>query len=269
MQDKEFDGLFRSKLDNFEAAPSARVWEGITEELNGNRRSRKLIPYLSIAASIIVLAAAGVIFIPKNKGNINHQHKNTIAKQAQPVKVQPGKTVVPEIKPAEVLKQKASVSNIARVKPAKVEHNIPAKTIEPVIIQENPVNSQEQPVIAAVQEKHDIITPVVPDNSTPLAIKQTPDEAGSFSAKPLTAAVVLPANKADSLTAKPKRKVRGLGGLLNTLIAKVDKRKDKIIEFGYDEDERESSITGVNLGVIKFKKGENQESRVRNQDVAK
>src|ERR1700761_8354326 len=132
MQDKEFDGLFRSKLDSFEATPSARVWEGITEELNGNHRSRKLMPYLSIAASIIVLAAASVIFIPKNKNNINHTHKNTIAKQTQPVNVQPGKPAVPGIKPAEMLQQKAPVTNIARVKPTKIEHNTPAKTIEPV-----------------------------------------------------------------------------------------------------------------------------------------
>ncbi len=73
MQDKEFDDLFRSKLDGFEAGPSARVWAGIDAELSGKRRKKILAPYLSIAASIIVLVAAGILFIPE-KGKVTGKH---------------------------------------------------------------------------------------------------------------------------------------------------------------------------------------------------
>ena len=31
MQDNEFDELFRSKLDEFEMEPSAKVWPGIVD----------------------------------------------------------------------------------------------------------------------------------------------------------------------------------------------------------------------------------------------
>jgi hypothetical protein len=46
-----------------------------------------------------------------------------------------------------------------------------------------------------------------------------------------------------------------LGGLINALIAKVDRRQDKLIEFSdSDDDDAESNVTGLNLGLIKIKK---------------
>ena len=64
MQDKEFDDLFRSKLDNFELEPSAQVWQNIDNELSGRKR-RSIFPILSIAASVLILLTAGILFIPK------------------------------------------------------------------------------------------------------------------------------------------------------------------------------------------------------------
>jgi hypothetical protein len=52
-----------------------------------------------------------------------------------------------------------------------------------------------------------------------------------------------------------KHGIRNFGDIVNLVVAKVDKRKDKVIEFS-DDDEDGSSITGINLGVIKVKKGE-------------
>src|ERR1700761_2002850 len=80
MQDKDFDKLFISKLDNFEMQPSAGVWEGIDRELSADKRRRILIPFLSVAASIVVLVTAGVLFIPK-KGTVavKNPDKETLA----------------------------------------------------------------------------------------------------------------------------------------------------------------------------------------------
>src|SRR5258708_4022920 len=85
MQDKEFDQLFRAKLDNFEAEPTGQVWDGIVEGLDGKRRYKMLVPYLSIAASIIVLAAAGILFIPQKAAvNTKPRVKSGIVKTVQP-----------------------------------------------------------------------------------------------------------------------------------------------------------------------------------------
>src|ERR1700755_697527 len=66
MQDKEFDDLFRSRLDDLEVEPSAQVWAGIDATLDGKKR-RSIIPMLSIAASIVVLIVAAILFIPKSE----------------------------------------------------------------------------------------------------------------------------------------------------------------------------------------------------------
>src|ERR1700754_2177609 len=76
MQDKEFDDLFQSKLDNFEMEPSAQVWQNIDAELDGKKRSRGMFPWLSIAASIIILIAVAVLFIPKKGTEDTHHPKN-------------------------------------------------------------------------------------------------------------------------------------------------------------------------------------------------
>ena len=75
MQDKEFDDLFRSKLDNFEMEPSAQVWQNIDAELDGKKKKGSLFTLLSIAASIIMLIATGILFMPKKVANNSNEHK--------------------------------------------------------------------------------------------------------------------------------------------------------------------------------------------------
>jgi hypothetical protein len=69
MQDKEIDQLFRSEFENFEIEPSQQVWGNITDKLDANKRKKALFPYLSIAASILVMVAIGLYFIPQVKVN--------------------------------------------------------------------------------------------------------------------------------------------------------------------------------------------------------
>ena len=127
MQDKEFEELFRAKLDGFETRPSGMVWENITRQLDKKPRYHKLVPYLSIAASVIVLAAASILFIPKKTGiQQKHQPKNTIAQ----TKRQP---------PAVVKENSVKVQQQANNQPVKraenmLVHNKPHK-MAPVVPQ--------------------------------------------------------------------------------------------------------------------------------------
>ena len=259
MQDKEFDQLFRAKLDDFETAPTSQVWDGIVEGLDGKRRYKMLVPYLSIAASIIVLAAAGILFIPqKATVSTKHPDKNTIAKTTPPaITVKPDtlSSAQPNIiqKPAP-----AAVNTMAGVKHGKTVVNTIDKNSAPVVAEpKSPVKPQEQQVLAGIQQKQDVITPVVPDNSTPLVTRPGTDEAPAFITKStLTASAgTQPAgNKQDDIAVvKPKRKAHGIGGLLNAVIATVDKRKDKLIEFT-DSDDDETNVLSINLGALKSKR---------------
>ena len=257
MQDKEFDDLFRSKLDGFETEPSARVWAGIDTELSGKRRKKILAPYLSIAASIIVLVAAGILFIPE-KGKVTGKHpvQNKIAKISATTITSPA--VKSHSQP--VLKSRAGslngttlADNHARPH-SKTNKDLPAQQgPEPV----KTVEADNQPELAAIPRKEpEVIDAVAPDKSTQIAVKQPAVETISFKTKPALPAVQPPvADKQDELAAKPGKKLRSLGDIINAAVAKVDKRKDKFIEFS-DTDDNGSTLTAINLGIIKIKKGE-------------
>src|ERR1700733_1140743 len=74
MQDNEFDELFRSRLNDFEVGPSHDVWKTISLELNAGSRRKTLMPILSIAATILVLIAAGILFIPQKTNLKTNKH---------------------------------------------------------------------------------------------------------------------------------------------------------------------------------------------------
>lgn len=256
MQDKELDQLFRAKLDDFEAEPTGQVWDGIVEGLDGKRRYKMLVPYLSIAASIIVLAAAGILFIPQ-KAVVSSKPpvKTGIVKTARPAIVTRADSL--NTPPQSAVQQPAVVNSMAGVKHGKPVNILPGKKPATVVAEpQSPVNQQEQPVLAVVQQKPDAINPVLPDNNTPLVTKAAVDDAPAFITKSALTASVQPANnKMDDAAAiaKPKHKAHGIAGLLNAVIATVDKRKDKLIEFT-DSDDDETNVMSINLGVLKSKR---------------
>ena len=256
MQDKEFDRLFNAKLDNFEAEPTSQVWDGIVEGLDGKRRYKMLVPYLSIAANIIVLAAAGILLVPQKTAVITKVPvKTAIVKTTQPVIVTGTDSL--NIHPKNAVQQPAVVNSMAGVKHNNpVDNTVNNYSAPTAVDSQSPVKTTEQPVLAAVQQKQDVINPVLPDNSTPLVTKPIIDDAPAFITKSaLTTASTQPANNKqdDAASVKPKRKAHGIGGLLNAVIATVDKRKEKLIEFT-DSDDDETNVISVNLGAFKSKR---------------
>lgn len=254
LQDKEFDSLLRSKLDDFEVKPSAGVWDSIDAELNAGRRKKILLPLLSIAASIVVLLVAGLLFIPQ-RAKINRKHpvQNNIAQtksQAKNRSMAKNNTQPAILKVKDAGKQHLAFTAVNRI--ARV-HTV--KKAKEIIAQPNQFKSlQEQPVLAAVTN-HEQITAVVPDKATELNIKQPVDETEAFITKPALTATPIPVNnKTDAIAVKPKHRAHTLGDLINLAVAKVDKRHDKFIEFTNTDDNDEANITGVNIGILKIKK---------------
>ncbi len=264
MQDNEFDDLFRSKLEGFEATPSANVWAGIDAELNSKKRKKILMPFLSVAASIIVLVGAGLFFIPQ-KQPVNNYHiakkRNTKTTQSVIAVAQVKDDLnTTDLKPKPVAGRHTTTAlagSIARLIPAKAINGIPVKKAPEIIEQNTQAKTDNQLVIVSTQQKpNDANKALVPDDSTPLAVKQSADIPATFIPKPiaLTAQVPVVINQ-DTAPVKAKHKIHNLAGLLNAVVAKVDKRDDKIIVFGESDDD-DSNVTGVNLGIIKIKKGE-------------
>jgi len=234
MQDKELDELFRSNLDDFEIKPSSDVWAGIDAELEKGRRKKAYVSLLSIAASIIILFTVGVLFIPQK---ISIRTQTDLVKIMTPTRKNVSSKAV--AKNSDPNKTTNTITKIYAGNYHKPKHNDLTQNDEPVT-----AKSDEQPQLSNA-DKADVITSQQPEkniqfaNIQPVQIKT-----------PLT---IEPTQITDkSPTIKPKHAPLSLGGMINAMVAKVDKRQDKIIEF--TDDDGESSITGVNLGIIKIKK---------------
>jgi len=254
MQDNEFDNLFRSKLEDFATEPSGKVWKGIDDELGaGKRRKIALMPFLSVAASIIVLIMAGILFIPhKTKVIKNQPAKNQLALNDQHAKTSNAIKTTISAQTGQLLTGKANpVKQVAKLHRGLKSNSIAPQNNGLIAKQNDPAKAQSQLVLAAVTQKHEVIVqPVKIDTATALADASVAQQT----VKPdVVAAAIVPVPvKADMIIPAKKHRLRSIGDVLNVVIAAVDKRKDKIIEFS-DTDDDESSITAVNLGVFKIK----------------
>jgi len=255
MQDKEFDELFRAKLDGFEAEPSANVWPGIADELDSNKRRKTLGAWVSIAASILVLAGVGLFFIPKktNTGT-KPAENNPIAATTQPIaKPQPPQAPGAANNPVK-LKHRTEIAR------AQSRHGVnigEAKTIDTTPVSAIKTAADDHPFITNIPTKTAAPTKaVVPDVAVQLAVNQSIDQLPGQSLKPdKLGSQNLADSKKDSVLAKRKHRIHNFGDLVNLVVDKLDKRQDKVVQFADDED-GDSHLTGVNLGIVKIKKGE-------------
>lgn len=233
---KNIDQLFHSTLNDMEVQPSEAVWEGIADALPQGKR-KKAMALLSIAASIALFIVVGVIFLPvkpvkKNKQAVNRPKYGTNSPA--------DKTIVgtPAVVANMVTKSAQKV---------KVHHHIINKSRENATAQLVKVEDtlSTQPVLIADTENQPLQQPGITD-----AVLK-PGAMDSIPKINIAHAQSVVNDNARPDIAKEHR-IRGIGGLLNVVIASVDKRKDKIMEFT-DTDEG-NSLTGINLGFIKIKK---------------
>ncbi len=261
MQDKEFDELFKAKLDGLEAEPSAKVWPGIADGLDLARRRKSLTPWLSVAAGIVLLIGIGVFFIPANTStNTSVPLKNKIAKAAPPASVMhsPAIQVKPSSSPAAhtvgILKRNNEIALLKNNRPPMFKE---ARNNDTTSLPAKPIIKDEPQLMANTEQKPTVISrPTVPDASVQLAVKtsigQLPGPA--LKSDKLQNQDIAEAGK-DSVTVKRRPKIHNFGDLVNLVVNKLDKRKDKLIQFSDDAD-GDSHLAAVNLGVFKIKKGE-------------
>ena len=253
MQDKELDAFFHSKLDDFEMEPSHDLWKGIAAELDSDKKKKNLKPYLSIAATIVVLLTAGTLFMPGKPKVTNQQVvKTNVSSKPQPVNNTPVQAkVIAPVQP--VVKEQSPVESIAAAKTVKPKVKASTVKAEKAVAHTpvQPVVTEQEPVLAANTAKPDeTLHPVVPDTDIALSQKTISAETEPFKTKPVVmASTTQPAAEKQATEQEPvKKKKRGFGGFMNSLIAKIDKRKDKLIEFK----DGDGAITGINLGIIKI-----------------
>ncbi len=251
MQDKEIDHLFRSELAELEIQPSPIVWKNIAQKIDSGKRRKSWLPYLSVAASILFLVAIGLYFIPQVKSVQQKPMQITAYKNNKPVHAIVAPGVIKNASAASALADqpvvaKASVKghNLNKTA-ARVQSNV-----LPAIVTEE----KNEQVAQNMPRSAEIIKPVVPGAETRLTAQADISEADpAMLQQPLD--IKNPPGEIKVLAANITRRhrINSLGDLINVVVSKVDKRKDKLIEFsGTDDDE--STISGVNLGFVKLKK---------------
>lgn len=248
MQDNELDELFRSRLSGMEMEPSAHVWDNIAANIDTKKKS--WAPVMRIAAAVLILLTAGVWFLMDKPAKVEQQmatkkpvkrHSSNTQDQdseKQRVEVNVGS---PAITPQP--SQLAATHNDRSRSLTPEANETPANEIAPRSAVETTIESQ--PVLAAVNDQP-VLTPVVPDGQ--IAIRSIDTTPAAI--KPITTApVVIAANRP---VQKKRHGIHSLGDLINVVVAKVDKREDKLIEF--TETDEDSNVTGLNLGIVRVKK---------------
>ncbi|MBD1366124.1 hypothetical protein IDJ77_20100 [Mucilaginibacter sp. ZT4R22] len=255
MQDKEFDELFRSKMEDLEVEPSNGLWDNIAAEVVIDRKNRSALPFISIAASVLVLVTAGVFFIPKLKQDNVKPAVAVVVKHVDnpEINVAPAQIKNADTEPRSV--QIAAVAVAPKVHRTKQSFKKQTGSLPAVKVEEANNTPQQiaQGTPTTAPQNDAILAAVKPGMAAPaIAALQINDEV---KVSPVaTLAEQVPAKTIAAAQPK-KRRIRSFGDLINVVVSKVDKRKDKLIEFSSKDDD-ESLITGINLGIIKVKKEE-------------
>ena len=238
MQDKDFDQLFKERFEAFEVEPSSRSWGNITDQLDGQKKKRKAFPSYWMAAASVVIMASAVLLL---------------------------------YRPAEVIKLRGSADEQVAVnkKPAVIElEPLSNETADRVEVQRDPVEPvRRQRILLSQKQEHQSMgrpeqnegtisekANLVPSEVLPANQVVTASEIPAAEIKIEQSAPVFAQNS--PVTDEPeqgpaRQRVKGVGGLVNFVIAQVDKRDNKIIEF--KDGEEGTELTGINLGPIRFK----------------
>jgi hypothetical protein len=253
MSDKDLDKLFSTQLEDMEIEPSAAVWNNIKREVGGEGSTKsRYLPYLQIAAGIIVLLSVALLLRPQTEKVALHGNYTAS------VTASPSRTLV--ITPQTNIEQDMQVQDVTPVSPAMaVDHRESKKTAYTAALVNttavDTATTNNRPLLAGntltddkpVQQQNFIEQP------TPKVLNAV--QASAEHTRPVKVlAVNNPPALKDNAGAK-KKKIRSLGDLFNVMIAKVDKRPNKIIRFENNEDEDgDFGVADVNLGPIQIKK---------------
>lgn len=244
IQDKDFDQLFKNAFDDAEIAPSRDLWSNIESEIEPKKKWIIPVYWLS-AAAVLLLVAAGILVYQQQNINPKQLTSYVAPKVEQPAVVeQPVKdSVITPVKPIEKVEAVLPVNTKPVTSLAKTNLKKVARPVEKQKIVTAPEVLKQETVIAKTEEpKKDIRTKIEE------AILQ-PENKTVIAANPAAVKIDEPINDNDEQNTKS---IRNVGDVVNLIVNKVDKRKDKFIQFRTDDDD--SSLSSINIGPFKIGK---------------
>lgn len=254
ISDKELDKLFQQRFEDLKVEPSNQVWEKISNSLDNKKPDRKSFPiFWMAAASIIVVLSAGLWFTKPDQ---------EIFLQERPVLLNEDSPEMTQLPNNESIKQPAELE----LKQVSIATGIVDFTVDKGLETDSKLVSEPPSVISEIKPAEEQAKLIMASNIVNKPVlaqpKQTIKVAPRYSGDPseldlrkrdLTASISKHASsfsEEDRSSGRSKR-VRGIGGLVNFVIAQVDKREDKLIEF--TESDEGTEVSGINLGVLLIK----------------
>lgn len=246
IQDKDFDKLFKNAFEDAEVTPSKDLWSSIESKIEPKKKRIVPIYWLS-AAAVLLVATVGVLVYqqqgitdPSKKLASNSIKIITPIVEEQQVK-DSIKTIVP-IKKVETISP-INIKSITVLASKKVNTEIKIETKQKAYMTAPEMQKQETTIAKVEEPKQEIIKKKIEQ-----AILQTNSE------------IVIAANaatvKADEVVGEnnqvENKGIRNVGDVVNLIVNKVDKRKEKFIQFRTDDDD--SSLSSINIGPFKFGK---------------
>lgn len=258
MSDKELDKLFKDRFNTYEMEPSAGLWDKISGQLDAPAKAKKKpfsILWLAAASTAIVLGAGLWLSQPDEltQAGQKKQQMAIVEKTLQADQPEESQPVLEHVPAEKNVTSKVSLASVGKYSKSE---GIKAQASENVLAQ-MPVRSKEIQPPAEVAKKEN-------EESSSLASIQevktqnlNKEELGG----PLhrQSELVLAQETGDKEEQEPEighHKIKSIGGLLNFVIAKVDKRENKIIEF--KEGDEGAEVSGINLGFVKIKSRNNR-----------
>jgi len=240
IRDKDFDQLFKNTFEDAEITPSRDLWSSIESEIKPKKK--RIIPiYWLAAAAVLLIATIGVLIYQQQDVKSKQFANNIKPKGIKPVietQIVNDSTKNVTI-PAEKVGQVLPVASKPVEAIVKTTVKINAKPVENHKIITAPEMQKQETVIARVEEpKQDIKSKI---------------EEAILQPKQETVIAMVETSKADLENDTDQNKgIRNVGDVVNLIVNKVDKRKDKFIQFRTDDDD--SSISSINIGPFKFGK---------------
>ncbi|NTE00834.1 hypothetical protein G6M26_35240 [Agrobacterium tumefaciens] len=244
IQDKDFDQLFKNAFEDAEITPSRNLWSSIESEIEPKKK--RIIPiYWLSAAAVLLIVAAGVLV---------YQQQEVKPKQfANHVEPQKAKTIIETLSVNDSSKTITTpVRKVEQVLPSTTQH---VEAIAKTTVKEKirSLGSQKQ-VTAPEMQKQEIMIAKVEEPKKD--IKAKIDEAILQSKEETVLASNANTMSTDEVVGEPdhaeNKSIRNVGDVVNLIMNKVDKRKDKLIQFRTDDDD--SSISAVNIGPFRIGK---------------
>ncbi|WP_442795178.1 hypothetical protein [Pelobium manganitolerans] len=242
MLDKDFDQVFKSAFEGFELEPANNSWDKIAETLKSKPKKKNKQTLWMAAASFVIVAGFGISLFNKPVEVIKLR-KHVVEELAQE---SPSETTFQE-----EFDTKNSSKQFAAAKPQK---NYPAKKLESEnhLPNAEDVKGDELKLDATTEAFVAEVKPLRAKSVTELLLQQ--EEQDKIAKVYTENNISVSENTAATTIANDKKvKINTVGDLVNFVIAKVDKREDKLIKMSQTA-ESDNEITEINLGLFKFKK---------------